>query len=139
MLPGARKALAAVRAAGAPAQFVITAKYEVTARLSMDAAGLAADGIFADVHGPQKAAVLADLGAAVFVGDTPADMAAAAEAGARAIGVSDRIVRQTLPQSGGRGPGTLVAGRLPSPVRRARCLTLVTHTGVNRLAPRAGW
>jgi len=52
------------------------------------AAGLTADGIFADVHGPQKAAVLADLGAAVYVGDTPADMAAAAEAGARAIGVS---------------------------------------------------
>jgi phosphoglycolate phosphatase len=87
VLPGAPEALAAVRTAGARA-FVITAKYEVTARLSLDAAGLTADGIFADVHGPQKAAVLADLGAAVYVGDTPADMAAATEAGARAIGVS---------------------------------------------------
>src|SRR5690242_3983510 len=66
VLPGAREALAAVRAAGARA-FVITAKYEVTARLSLDAAGLTADGVFADVHGPQKAAVLADLGAAVYV------------------------------------------------------------------------
>jgi len=87
VLPGAREALAAVRAAGARA-VVITAKYEVTARLSLDGVGLAADEIFADVHGPQKAAVLAGLGAAVYVGDTPADMAAAVQAGARAVGVT---------------------------------------------------
>ena len=87
VLPGAREALAAVRAAGARA-VVITAKYEVTARLSLDGVGLAADEIFADVHGPQKAAVLAGLGAAVYVGDPPADMAAAVQAGARAVGVT---------------------------------------------------
>ena len=87
VLPGAREALAAVRAAGARA-VVITAKYEVTARLSLDGVGLAADEIFADVHGPQKAAVLAGLGAAAYVGDTPADMAAAVQAGARAVGVT---------------------------------------------------
>jgi phosphoglycolate phosphatase len=87
VLPGAREALAAVRAAGARA-VVITAKYEVSARLSLDGVGLAADEIFADVHGPQKAAVLAGLGAAVYVGDTPADMAAAVQAGARAVGVT---------------------------------------------------
>jgi len=87
VLPGAREALAAVRAAGARA-VVITAKYEVTARLSLDGVGLAADEIFADVHGPQKAAVLAGLGAGVYVGDTPADMAAAVQAGARAVGVT---------------------------------------------------
>ena len=87
VLPGAREALAAVRAAGARA-VVITAKYEVSARLSLDGAGLAADEIFAGVHGPQKAAVLAGLGAAVYVGDTPADMAAAVQAGARAVGVT---------------------------------------------------
>jgi phosphoglycolate phosphatase len=87
VLPGAAEALAAVRAAGARA-VVVTAKYEVTARLSLDCIGLAADEIFADVHGPQKAAVLARLGAAVYVGDTPADMAAAVEAGARAVGVT---------------------------------------------------
>jgi phosphoglycolate phosphatase len=40
------------------------------------------------VHGPEKAAVLITLGAAVYVGDTPADMAAAAQAGARAVGVT---------------------------------------------------
>ena len=87
VLPGAREALAAVRAAGARA-VVITAKYEVTARLSLDGVGRAADEIFADGRGPQKAAVLAGLGAAVYVGDTPADMAAAVQAGARAVGVT---------------------------------------------------
>ncbi len=87
VLPGAAEALAAVRAAGARA-VVITAKYETTARLSLDGAGLAADQLFADVHGPQKAAVLAGLRAAVYVGDTPADMAAAVQAGARAVGVT---------------------------------------------------
>ena len=87
LLPGAPEALAAVRAAGARA-VVITAKYEVTARLSLDGVGLTADELFADVHGPQKAAVLAGLGAAVYVGDTPADMAAAVQADARAVGVA---------------------------------------------------
>jgi phosphoglycolate phosphatase len=86
-LPGAAEALAAVRAAGARA-VVITAKPEVTARLSLDGVGLAADEIFADAHGPEKAAVLAALGAAAYVGDTPADMQAAVAAGARAVGVA---------------------------------------------------
>jgi phosphoglycolate phosphatase-like HAD superfamily hydrolase len=87
VLPGARDALEAVRADGARA-VVITAKYEVTARLSLEGAGLTADELFADVHGPQKAAVLTGLGAAAYVGDTPADMAAAVQAGARAVGVA---------------------------------------------------
>ncbi len=87
VLPGAREALAAVRANGARA-VVITAKYEVTARLSLDGAGLHADELFPGVHGPEKAAVLTALGAAVYVGDTPADMAAAVEAGAHAVGVT---------------------------------------------------
>jgi phosphoglycolate phosphatase len=86
-LPGAREALAAVRAAGASA-VVITAKHEVSARLSLDIAGLAPDALVGSVHGPEKAAVLVTLGAAVYVGDTPADMAAAAQAGARAVGVT---------------------------------------------------
>jgi phosphoglycolate phosphatase len=85
-LPGAREALAAVRAAGARA-VVITAKLEATARLSLDGVGLAADEVFGDVYGPEKAAVLARLGAAVYVGDAPADMAAAVSAGALPVGV----------------------------------------------------
>jgi phosphoglycolate phosphatase len=87
VLPGAREALAAVRAAGGRA-VVITAKHETTARLSLDIAGLAPDDLVADVHGPEKAAALAAMSAAVYVGDTPADMAAAAAAGARAVGVT---------------------------------------------------
>ncbi len=87
VLPGAREALETVRAAGARA-VVITAKYVVSARMSLRGAGLTADDLFADVHGPQKATVLAGLGAAAYVGDTPADMAAAVRAGARAVGVT---------------------------------------------------
>ena len=87
VLPGARESIAAVRARGARA-VVITAKYEVSARLSLDRVGLSADDLVADVHGPQKAAVLAGLRAGAYVGDTPADMVAAVHAGVRAVGVA---------------------------------------------------
>jgi len=87
LLPGAAEALAAVRAAGARA-VVITAKPELTARLSLNSVGLAPDELIGDAHGPEKAVVLADLGAAVYVGDTPADMLAAAAAGVRGVGVA---------------------------------------------------
>jgi phosphoglycolate phosphatase len=86
-LPGARQALAAVRAAGALA-VVITAKFEPTARRALDELGLVADAVYGGVHGPQKAAVLTSLGAGAYVGDTPADMDAAVTARARAVGVA---------------------------------------------------
>jgi phosphoglycolate phosphatase-like HAD superfamily hydrolase len=87
LLPGAAEALAAVRAAGARA-VVITAKHEVPARLSLESVGLSPDELIADAHGPEKGAVLTAIGAAVYVGDTPADMAAAVMAGAHAVGVA---------------------------------------------------
>ena len=87
LLPGALESLAVVRAAGASA-IVITAKLEATARLSLDALGLVADAVFGDVHGPQKAGVLTAIGATIYVGDTPADMAAAVLAGAHPVGVA---------------------------------------------------
>jgi len=87
LLPGAAQALAAVRAAGARA-VVITAKYEVTARLSLSAVGLLADEVFANAHGPEKAEILISIGAGVYVGDTPPDMRAAVTAGARPVGVA---------------------------------------------------
>lgn len=87
VLPGAADALAAVRGAGARA-VVITAKYVVPARAGLDGAGLAADELYTERHGPEKAAVLTRLGAAVYVGDTPADMAAAKTAGTAAVGVA---------------------------------------------------
>jgi phosphoglycolate phosphatase len=87
LLPGARESLAAARAAGARV-IVVTAKLEATARLSLDALGLVPDAVFGGVHGPEKAAVLSSVGAAVYVGDTPADIAAAVTAGARPVGVA---------------------------------------------------
>jgi phosphoglycolate phosphatase len=87
VMPGAHTALAAVRATGARVA-VVTAKYVVPARASLEAAGLTADELSTEVHGPEKAAVLTSLGARVYVGDTPADMAAARAARATAVGVA---------------------------------------------------
>ena len=86
-LPGAREALAAVRAAGERV-VIITAKHPVSVEPSLTAAGLAADEVFTFVHGPEKSAVLTRINAAAYVGDTPPDMAAAAQAGVRAVGVA---------------------------------------------------
>jgi phosphoglycolate phosphatase len=86
-LPGAAQALEAVRAAGARA-VVITAKAELAARLSLESVGLVPDELVPDAHGPEKAVVLKEIGAAVYVGDTPADMAAAVTARAHAVGVA---------------------------------------------------
>src|SRR5208282_1438660 len=87
LLPGAQEALAAVRAAGERV-IIITAKHPVSVEPSLRAVGIAGDEMFTLVHGPEKAAVLRRLQAAVYVGDTPPDMAAAVQAGARAVGVA---------------------------------------------------
>jgi phosphoglycolate phosphatase len=86
LLPGALEALAAVRGAGERA-VVVTAKHPVSVRPSLAAVGLEPDEVVAHVHGPEKAAALAGLGAAVYVGDTPADMAAGLQGGAVPVGV----------------------------------------------------
>jgi phosphoglycolate phosphatase len=86
LLPGANEALAAVRQAGERA-VIVTAKHPVSVRPSLDAVGLEADETFTHVHGPEKAAVLARIGAAVYVGDTPADMRAGHDGGAVPVGV----------------------------------------------------
>ena len=86
-LPGAREALDAVRAAGQRV-IIITAKHPVSVGPSLQAAGLSADEMFTLVHGPEKADVLRRLRAAAYVGDTPPDMAAAVQAGVRAVGVA---------------------------------------------------
>jgi phosphoglycolate phosphatase len=86
-LPGAGLAIAAVRAAGERA-IIITAKHPVSVGPSLSAAGLEADDLYAHVYGPEKAAVLTQVGAAAYVGDAPADMAAAVEAGVQAVGVA---------------------------------------------------
>lgn len=86
-LPGAAEAVAAVRRAGERV-LVVTAKHPVSVQPSLDAVGLAADEVFSHVHGPEKAAVLVARGAAVYVGDTPADMAAGRSAGVVPVGVT---------------------------------------------------
>ena len=60
----------------------------MSARPSLQAAGLTPDELFTLVHGPEKAAVLRRLKAVAYVGDTPPDMAAAVQADARAVGVA---------------------------------------------------
>ena len=87
LLPGAHEALAAVRSAGQRV-VIITAKHPVSVEPSLRAVGLSADELFTMVHGPEKAAVLRRLKAVAYVGDTPPDMAAAVQAGARAVGVA---------------------------------------------------
>jgi phosphoglycolate phosphatase len=87
LLPGAQESLAAVRAAGERV-IIITAKHPISVAPSLRAVGISGDELFTLVHGPEKAAVLRSLKAAVYVGDTPPDMAAAVQAGARAVGVA---------------------------------------------------
>jgi phosphoglycolate phosphatase len=87
LLPGAREALAAVRAAGERV-IIITAKHPISVEPSLRAVGISGDELFTLVHGPEKAAVLISLRAAAYVGDTPPDMAAAVQAGVRAVGVA---------------------------------------------------
>lgn len=87
VLPGAHEALAAVRSAGQRV-VIITAKHPISVEPSLRAVGLSADELFTLVHGPEKAAVLRTLKAVAYVGDTPPDMAAAVQAGARAVGVT---------------------------------------------------
>jgi phosphoglycolate phosphatase len=86
-LPGAADAIAAVRASGGTV-VIITAKHPVSVGPSLTAAGLAADEVYAHVHGAEKAAVLRKLRASAYVGDSPPDVAAARDADALAIGVA---------------------------------------------------
>jgi len=87
LLAGATLAVAAVRAAGERA-VIITAKHQVSVQPSLAAVRLEADEVFTHVHGPEKSAVLLRVGAAVYVGDSPPDMAAARQAGVAAVGVT---------------------------------------------------
>jgi phosphoglycolate phosphatase len=86
-LPGALEAIAAVRAAGQRA-VIITAKHPISVEPSLRATGITADEVFTFVHGPEKAVVLRRLAAAVYIGDSPPDMAAAVDAGVHAVGVA---------------------------------------------------
>lgn len=82
LLPGVIDALACVRAHGGRV-VVITGKYEPNAHLHLNHLGLAADVVVGWAWGPSKTEALTTLGAGVYVGDHPHDMAAAVAAPAR--------------------------------------------------------
>lgn len=87
LLPGAAEALATVETAGyEPA--IVTAKHPIPANACLEATGLAVDRRYCEVHGAEKSAVLRELCATFYVGDTPDDMEAARGAGVFAVGVA---------------------------------------------------
>jgi phosphoglycolate phosphatase len=86
-LPGAFEAVEAVRRAGGRT-IVVTAKFEPNAHLCLGQVCLDVDVVVGRRHGPGKTEALVEHGAAVYVGDTPPDMAAARAADAVAVGVT---------------------------------------------------
>jgi phosphoglycolate phosphatase len=86
-LPGAARALAASRAAGAFV-LVLTAKPTTLATATLRAAGLTADRILGARFGPTKTTALTQLGARAYVGDQLSDVAAAHRARAAAVAVA---------------------------------------------------
>jgi len=75
-LPGAAEAFTAVRDRGGKV-VVITGKYEPNARLHLDHLGLKAEAVVGWVWAETKTLAMREHGAVVYVGDHPADMAAA--------------------------------------------------------------
>ena len=86
LLPGAAEAFAAVRERGGRV-VVITGKYEPNARLHLDHLGLRADEVVGWAWAQGKVDAMLQHGVRVYLGDHPADMAAARAVPAAAIGV----------------------------------------------------
>ena len=86
LLPGAREAIAAVRAAGGRA-VVVTAKQQVLAEQTLALFGIEVDAVVGWVWRDAKGQALKDLGAQVYVGDHPHDVDGARVAGAYCVGV----------------------------------------------------
>ncbi|MGX1131477.1 phosphoglycolate phosphatase [Streptomyces glaucescens] len=86
-LPGAREAIAAVRASGGRA-IVVTAKYEPNAKLHLEHLGLEPDVLVGDLWAEAKAAALREHTAGVYVGDHTGDIRAARAADALSVTVA---------------------------------------------------
>jgi phosphoglycolate phosphatase len=88
-MPGAAEALGWVRGAGGR-NVVVSAKFTPAVHKALAEAGLTelVDVVYGELFAHDKAAALIEQGATVFVGDHPGDMAAAAAAGAYAVGVT---------------------------------------------------
>lgn len=86
-LPGADRALAVAREAGAKI-IVVTAKHGPIAERVLGVAGLEVDVVVGESFAEQKATVLIEHAASIYVGDHPGDMRAAQVAGATGVAVS---------------------------------------------------
>ncbi|MGW0330424.1 HAD family hydrolase [Streptomyces sp. NPDC003011] len=86
-LPGAREAIAAVRAAGGRT-VVVTAKHEPNAKLHLEHLGIQPDAVVGDLWAEQKAEALREHGAAVYVGDHVGDVRGARAAAALSVAVA---------------------------------------------------
>ncbi|MDX6298994.1 MAG: pyridinium-3,5-biscarboxylic acid mononucleotide sulfurtransferase [Nocardioidaceae bacterium] len=85
-LPGAHEALEAVRRHGGRS-VLVTGKFTPNARLHVEALDLGVDEVVGEVWGVGKAAVLAEHGATVYVGDHVYDVEGARAAGAVSVSV----------------------------------------------------
>jgi uncharacterized protein len=100
LLPGAREALAAVRAHGGGA-VVVTGKYGPNAQLHVDHLGLDIDGLAGNLWAEEKAVALREFGATVYVGDHVSDVLAAHAAGALGVGVPSGPISADELRTGG--------------------------------------
>jgi phosphoglycolate phosphatase len=85
-LPGAEAAFAAVRALGGGI-VVITGKFEPNARLHLAHLGLEVDAVVGWTWAESKITAMIEHGVGIYLGDHPADMAAARAVPAVAIGL----------------------------------------------------
>jgi len=85
-MPGAREAVAAVRAQGGRA-IVVTAKHEPNAKLHLAHLGIEADAVIGWLWAEAKAEALREHEAAVYVGDHIGDVRGARTAGALSVAV----------------------------------------------------
>jgi uncharacterized protein len=86
-LAGASEALASVRAVGGRS-LVVTAKFAPNAELHLSHLGLEVDALEGWRWAEGKVSALHEHGARIYVGDHPADMAAAGQARVHAVGVT---------------------------------------------------
>ncbi|MFI6338326.1 HAD family hydrolase [Streptomyces sp. NPDC050535] len=85
-MPGAREAIAAVRATGGRA-VVVTAKWEPNAKLHLTHLGIDADAVVGNLWAERKARALREHGASVYVGDHTGDVRGARTAQAYSVAV----------------------------------------------------
>lgn len=86
-LPGAREAIAGVRALGGRA-IVVTAKYEPNAKLHLAHLGMEPDSVIGWLWAEAKGEALREHGAQVYVGDHVGDVRGARAAGALSVAVA---------------------------------------------------